>query len=77
MTQFKSTLLDLYTLIQVFMISLAHVNNVRSPLNLWSFNGRPFWIFFIIDLVIGPLSRLALEMGLEGVLGLIGVTFFL
>ena len=34
MTQFKSTLLDLYTLIQVFMISLAHVNNVRSPLNL-------------------------------------------
>jgi len=34
MAQFKSTLLDLHALLQVFVISLAHVNNVRSPLNL-------------------------------------------
>jgi len=26
--QFKSTLLDLYALLQVFVISLAHLNNV-------------------------------------------------
>ena len=71
---FKSTLLDLLALFQVFVISLAHVNNVKSPLNLWSSNGRPFWIFFIIDLVIGPLSVLALEMRLEGTFGLVGVT---
>jgi len=74
MAQFKSTLLNLHALLQVFVISLTHVNNVRSPLNLWSSNGRPFWIFFIIDLVIGLLSGLALEMGLEGAFGLVGVT---
>jgi len=34
MAQFKSTLLDLHALLQVFVISLAHVKNVRSPLNL-------------------------------------------
>jgi len=34
MTQFKSTLLDLHALLQVFVISLAHVNNVKSSLNL-------------------------------------------
>ena len=74
MAQFKSTLLDLHALLQFFVISLAHLNNVWSPLNLWSSNGRPFWIFFIIDLVIGPLSGLAFEMRLEGALGLVGVT---
>jgi len=34
MAKFKSTLLDLRALLQVFVIYLAHVNNVRSPLNL-------------------------------------------
>ena len=34
MAQFKSTLLDLHALLQVFVISLAHVKNVRSPLIL-------------------------------------------
>jgi len=77
MAKFKSTLLDLRALLQVFVIYLAHVNNVRSPLNLWSSNGRPFWIFFIIDLVIGPLSGLAFEMRLEGAFGLVGITSFL
>jgi len=66
MAQFKSTLLDLHALLQVFVISLAHVKNVRSPLILWSSNGRPFWIFFIIDLVIGPFNGLGLGLGLEG-----------
>jgi len=74
MAQFKSTLLDLHALLQVFMISLAHVKNVRSPLILWSSNGRPFWIFFIIDLIIGPFNGLGLGLGLEGAIGLGGVT---
>jgi len=34
MAQFKSTLLDLHALLQVFVIYLAHVKNVRSPLIL-------------------------------------------
>jgi len=34
-------------------------------------------IFFIIDLVIGPLSGLTLEMALEGAFGLVGVTSLL
>jgi len=72
MAQFKSTLLDLHALLQVFVISLAYLNNVWSPLNLSSSNGRPFWIFFIIDLVIGPFNGLGL--GLEGAIGLGGVT---
>jgi len=74
MAQFKSTLLDLHALFQVFMISLAYVKNVRSPLNLWSSNGRSFWIFFIIDLVIGPFNGFGLGFGLEGEIGLGGVT---
>jgi len=70
MAQFNSTLLDLHALLQVFVISLAHLNNVWSPFYLWWSNGRPFWIFFIIDLVIGPFN--GLRLGLEGTIGLGG-----
>jgi len=70
----KSILMGFDALLQVLLISLAHENNVTSPLDLCPSIGRPIWIFFIILLVIGPFNGLGLGLGLEGAIGLCGVT---
>jgi len=68
----KSILPGFDALLQVLLISLAHENNVTSPLDLCPSIGRPIWIFFIILLVIGSFNGLGLR--LEGAIGLGRVT---
>ena len=62
----NSILLQLHVILQILVISLAHVNNVWMLWSWWSFKGIPIWIFLIIDLVVGPLNGLPQDVGLEG-----------
>ena len=55
----------------ILEISLANVNNLKSPWLTWSSCERPMWLFLIMLLVIGPWYGLGLVDALE--LGLVGV----